>query len=150
MLSILELILPLITNVIGRVIPDANQAATVNAELQKALIDRQADIDRAVAEAAKVQAEVNLKEAESPSLFVAGWRPAIGWLCGAGVLYVFAVQPTVAWLCAMAGLQSPPLLDTSALMTLLLGMLGLGGLRTIEKTQGVESNTLKTVIVKKK
>lgn len=150
MLSILELILPLITSVVGRVIPDANQAATINAELQKALIERQGEIDRAIAEAAKTQAEVNLKEAESPSLFVAGWRPAIGWLCAAGIFYVFAAQPTIAWFCAIFGIQSPPLLDTSALMTLLLGMLGLGGLRTYEKTQGVESNTLRTVVVKKR
>src|SRR5262245_64353010 len=103
MLPILTLILPLISGVLGKIIPDAGQAAQVNAELQKALIEQQGEIQKAVAEAAKAQAEVNLAEAQSPSLFVAGWRPFIGWVCGCGFVYGFIIQPLFTWGSVMFG-----------------------------------------------
>lgn len=149
MLSIIQLLLPLLTGVIVKVIPDNAKAAEINAELQKALIERQGEIDKAVADAARAQAEVNLKEAEHPSLFVSGWRPAVGWICVAGCLYGFAVQPTFAWFSTMIGVSSPPVLDMSTLIGLLTGMLGMGGLRTYEKVQGVESNTLSRPVLRR-
>lgn len=149
MLSIIQLLLPLLTGVIGKVIPDNAKAAEINAELQKALIERQGDIDKAVADAARAQAEVNLKEAEHPSMFVAGWRPAVGWICAAGCLYGFAVQPTIAWFSTMIGVSSPPVLDMSTLIGLLTGMLGMGGLRTYEKIEGVESNSLSRPVLRR-
>jgi hypothetical protein len=77
------------------------------------------------------QIEVNKVEAAHKSLFVAGWRPAIGWICGFALLYSTIVSPILGiWL-------EVPEVDTSLLTTVLMGMLGLGAMRTFEKTKGV-------------
>jgi hypothetical protein len=143
MLGILTLLLPLISGVLGKIIPDAGQAAQVNAELQKALIEQQGEIDKAIAEAAKSQNEVNLAEAQSPSIFVSGWRPAVGWCCAAGFTYATILQPILGWFAAMAGITTPPIVESTILMTTLGGMLGLGSMRTVEKVQGVDRQNLK-------
>lgn len=85
------------------------------------------------------QLSVNQAEASNPSVFVAGWRPFIGWVCGAALVYHYIVRPMLPWLLAMFGKPVPPIppLDMGDLITILLGMLGLGGLRTYEKKQGV-------------
>jgi hypothetical protein len=85
------------------------------------------------------QLEVNKAEASNPSVFVAGWRPFIGWVCGAALVYHYIVRPMLPWLLALLGKPMPPIppLDMGDLITILLGMLGLGGLRTYEKKQGV-------------
>ncbi len=100
-----------------------------------------------VARAAQIESQlilaqiaVNKAEAESPSIFKGGWRPAVGWVCVAGLVYSFFLQPLLPW--AVGVLHSAPVaplptLDTSTLMTLLLGMLGLGGMRTFEKGRRV-------------
>lgn len=143
MLGILTLLMPLLSGVVGKLIPDAGKAAEVNAELQKALIERQGDIEKAIAEAAKAQAEINLRNADSPSMFVSGWRPFVGWVCGVGCAYGFIAQPFLAWFSGLAGVVMPPVLDMATLLGLLGGLLGLGGLRTVEKVQGVERQALK-------
>lgn len=80
------------------------------------------------------QIDVNKQEAASTSIFVAGWRPFIGWICGIGLACQFIVGPLFAWIAALARHpQVFPTLDLGTLMTLLLGMLGLGGMRTYEK-----------------
>ena len=77
------------------------------------------------------QIEVNKVEAAHKSLFVAGWRPAIGWICGFALLYSTIISPILGiWL-------EVPEVDTSLLTTVLMGMLGLGAMRTFEKTKGV-------------
>jgi hypothetical protein len=85
------------------------------------------------------QLSVNQAEASNPSVFVAGWRPFIGWVCGAALVYHYIVRPLLPWLLALIGKPVPaiPPLDMGDLITILLGMLGLGGLRTYEKKQGV-------------
>jgi len=83
------------------------------------------------------QLEINKTEAASPSLFVSGWRPAIGWVCGAACAWNWVGLPVVKALLLITGHQlalSPA--DISEMMPILLGMLGLGGLRTIEKLNG--------------
>lgn len=142
MLSILTLLMPLLSSVVGKVIPDAGKAAEVNAELQRALIAQQGELDKAVHEAAKAQAEINLKNADSPSMFVSGWRPFVGWVCGIGCAYGFILQPFLAWFSGLAAVALPPVLDMATLLGLLGGLLGLGGLRTVEKIQGVDRNGL--------
>ena len=84
------------------------------------------------------QIEVNKAEAGSSSAFVAGWRPFIGWVCGMGCAWNWIGLPVAKFGLAVAGhpLQLDPA-DLSEMMPLLLGMLGLGGLRTFEKTKGV-------------
>lgn len=83
------------------------------------------------------QLDTNKQEAASQSLFVAGWRPFIGWVCGSGLAIQFIVNPIFTWIAALA--KHPvqfPSLDLGTLMTLLFGMLGLGAMRTYEKVQG--------------
>ena len=89
-------------------------------------------------ELAKGQLSVNAVEAASSSLFVAGWRPFIGWTCGAAFAYKFVLAPfAVLVLTAMGNPISLPVLDFTEMSTILLGMLGLGGMRTVEKIKGV-------------
>lgn len=85
------------------------------------------------------QLAVNQAEATNPSIFVAGWRPFIGWVCGAALVYHYIARPMLPWLLALFGQPVVPIppLDMGDLITILLGMLGLGGLRTYEKKQGV-------------
>jgi hypothetical protein len=83
----------------------------------------------------------NQAEAQHNSLFVAGWRPFIGWCGGAGVAYSFLIQPFGSWLAAVIDQPALPVLDTSVLMSLVMTMLGFGGYRTYEKMQGVSRNS---------
>jgi len=77
-------------------------------------------------------------EAQHTSLFVAGWRPAIGWICVLGRGYNFLLYPMMTWLVAVAGAEfTPPPLLSENLMELVMGMLGLGALRSFEKWKGV-------------
>lgn len=84
------------------------------------------------------QLEVNKTEAASKSLFVAGWRPFIGWTCGLGFLGNFILIPFGNFGLAVAGVDiAIPMIDTSQMMPVLMGMLGLGAMRTVEKVQKV-------------
>ena len=93
------------------------------------------------------QLKINEKEASHASIFVAGWRPAIGWICGVGIGWNFVIQPLISWVAFLVpegpDLSSAPQLDIGDLMTLLLGMLGLGGMRTYEKRLGVARTGIK-------
>jgi hypothetical protein len=82
------------------------------------------------------QLEVNAKEAQSPHLFVAGWRPFVGWCSGLGFLYAAIGQPVLNWAAVINQFPPPPPIDTDLLLYVLGGMLGLGALRTYEKTKG--------------
>lgn len=89
----------------------------------------------------QAQIETNQKEAESKSWFVAGWRPACGWCCALALFVQFLVAPLATWTASLLGHRIAfPDLDMATLMPLLAGMLGLGGLRTIEKIQGAAGN----------
>lgn len=85
-----------------------------------------------------VQAEINKVEAQHRSVFVAGWRPFIGWVCGFALAYSFIVRDLMAWAIVAGGYEvaSPPELAMEHLITILMALLGLGGLRTFEKMQG--------------
>ncbi len=83
------------------------------------------------------QIETNKVEAANPNMFVAGWRPFVGWVCGTGFAVQFVIAPIAEWLAALTGHPVKfPELDMDTLLTLLGGMLGLGGLRTFEKLKG--------------
>lgn len=91
------------------------------------------------------QMEINKTEAQNQNLFVAGWRPAIGWVGALAMAYQFLLYPLLVW--AWVWLQAeqivpqdvkpPPMLDTEALWVILSGMLGIAGMRSFEKTRGV-------------
>jgi len=88
--------------------------------------------ERHALEIAKGQLEVNKVEAAHKNLFVAGWRPAIGWICGFALLYSTILSPIIGiWF-------TVPAVDSSLLTTVLMGMLGLGAMRTVEKVKGVQ------------
>lgn len=86
----------------------------------------------------ELQVELNKIEAGHRSIFVAGWRPYIGWVCGTALAYQFILQPLITYAIAIwsPSTQPPPLLDFGPLMTVVVALLGLGGLRTVEKLGG--------------
>ena len=135
-------LIPIIGQVIGRVVPD--QAAATDAKLRLAemvqrgeLADLEADV-----KLASGQLEINRAEAGSGRLFVAGWRPAVGWICAIALGYQFLLRPLLAWASMIYSIPVPPELDLATLLTLLFGLLGLGTLRTVEKGFGVARGKL--------
>jgi hypothetical protein len=121
-----------VTGLLDKVIEDKDQKAQLAHELAT-MADRHAQ-DLALA-----QIEVNKAEASSGSLFKGGWRPFIGWVCGGAFAYHFVLQPVIVFGVLTAGIDLPPLpeFDMASLMTVMMGMLGLGGLRTYEKQKGL-------------
>ena len=131
-------LIPVLGNMFDRLFPDPKAAA--EAKLQVMEMAQRGDLAQLDADLrmATGQLEVNKVEAGHQSIFVAGWRPAIGWVCGAAFAFKFVVGPSIAVL--MAALGHPielPEFDFSEMSTILLGMLGLGTLRTVEKVKGV-------------
>ena len=82
------------------------------------------------------QLEINAREAAHPSRWVSGWRPYYGWIGGTGFGYAVLLQPMLAWVSLIKGWPVPPLLDVELLMVVAGGLLGLGGLRSFDKTKG--------------
>lgn len=123
--------------VIDRLFPDPTQAANAKLELIKLQQSGELAMMSADVEIAKGQMAVNQAEAAG-GLFVAGWRPFVGWTCGAAFAYKFVLAPALAFGMTAAGHPvTLPVLDFTEMSTVLLGMLGLGGLRTVEKVKGV-------------
>ena len=126
----------LVDTFIGKFVKDKDLAAKLQAEARSQ--EFQGDINLSLA-----QVSLNQTEAASKSIFVAGWRPFIGWICGFGLAYAFILSPIMRFAVVLA-METPPdfpVLDISELMPILLGMLGLGGLRTYEKVKGVSRET---------
>ena len=94
--------------------------------------------ERHMHEANMGQIEINKAEAQHRSMFVAGWRPFLGWGLSFAMLWHFVLAPVTIFGFAYSGMPAPdlPMFDMDSLMTVLLGMLGLGGLRTVEKIKG--------------
>ncbi|MEM9388805.1 MAG: 3TM-type holin [Pseudomonadota bacterium] len=128
---------PIIKPLIDR-IPDPNERARAAEDIEKSML-------AAITSLVQGQLAINAKEAEHGSWFVAGWRPAVGWTCCGGLAWNFVVAPIAQWAAFLFGvdLSSAPQLDISELITILLGMLGLGGLRTYEKRMGVARTGVK-------
>ena len=85
------------------------------------------------------QIDLNKQEAAHQSMFVAGWRPFVGWTCGVALAYHFILSPILSFILVLAGVETPvPTFEFSQFSTILMGMLGLGGLRSYEKMKGVQ------------
>jgi len=98
----------------------------------------QHELDTEIHKANLAQIDVNKAEASHKSLFVAGWRPFVGWVCAGALAYHFILQPVLVFAISVYGVSiTLPEFDMGSLMTILMGMLGLGGLRTLEKVQKV-------------
>ena len=127
----LELLINPITGLLDKFIPDADEKARLAHEIAT-LAERQAH------EIAKAQIAVNNTEASHKSLFVAGWRPATGWICASGLGFNYIVVPLGNFYLAVSGNSIViPSLDLSEMLPVLMGMLGLGAYRTYEKTKKV-------------
>lgn len=125
----------LLHGILNRVLPEKmseETGAKLQQELTTALV--QGDLAKTLAQLA-----VNTEEAKSEKLFVSGWRPAVGWVCAAAFGYSFVLQPFLVFGLTALKWEAPPLpaLDMGPLMAVLGGILGLGGLRTVEKVKGV-------------
>ena len=117
--------------VIDRVWADPVQASAARLELIK--IQQSGELAQIVG-----QMDINKAEAANPNLFVAGWRPFVGWVCATGFGVQFVIGPLGEWVSALAGHPVKfPQMDLGSMMPLLFGMLGLGAYRTAEKIQGV-------------
>ena len=131
-----NLLIPAVTSLLDKVIPDPQAKAEAQLKmLEMAQKGELAALD-ADMKLALGQLEVNKIEAGT-DLFRGGWRPAVGWLCAAGLAYQFLLQPILPWVVGLFGIMVTPLpaIDNETLMVLLTGMLGLGGLRTYEKVK---------------
>jgi len=121
-----------VTGLLDKFIEDKDQKAKLAHEIAT-MAEKQAH-DNAMA-----QIEVNKIEAASPDFFKSSWRPFIGWVCGVAFAYHFVLQPIIIFVVALFGADIPtlPEFDMASLMTVLGGLLGLGGLRTYEKSKGL-------------
>lgn len=128
----INLIIPSVLTLLEKVIPDQNERQKLAHEIAT-LAQKQAH------ENAMAQIDVNKTEAASSSIFKGGWRPFIGWVCGVSFAYHFVLQPVLVFTLTYLGHPVPelPEFDMASLMTVLGGLLGLGGLRTFEKYKGI-------------
>jgi len=136
----IQFLLPIIGTVLEKVLPDPKAAAEAKLKMLELAQQGQLAALDAEVKLAVGQLEINKEEAKSGSLFVSGWRPACGWVCALALAYQYLLRPLGGVLAALVGVSLPPLppLDES-LWGLLFGLLGLGGLRSMEKIKGVAS-----------
>lgn len=121
---------------IDRLFPDPT--ARAQAKLQLVALQQNGELAKLSAETdlLKGQQAINQVEAASEHIFISGWRPFIGWICGAAFAYHFVLQPLLAFLFSAAGHPvTLPVFQMNELSTVLMGMLGLGGMRTFEKVK---------------
>ena len=124
-MSILNSLIGPVTGLLDKFIEDKDKKNAIAFELAT-MAEKHAQ------ELAKGQLEVNKTEAAHKSLFVAGWRPAIGWICGMALLYSTILAPILGiWF-------TVPPVDSALLTSVLMGMLGLGAMRTVEKAKGIQ------------
>lgn len=128
----LQALIAPVTGLLDKFVEDADQKAKLAHEIAT-LAERQAH------EAAMGQILTNREEAKHKSIWVSGWRPCVGWVCAIALAYHFVFAPLLVFGIAWYGAEIPelPAFDMDSLMTVLLGMLGLGGLRTYEKQKGL-------------
>jgi hypothetical protein len=122
-------------DVVGKVLDKVLPDPKAKAEALQKLEDLRQSGDLAIIAG---QVDINKIEAGSADPFTSRWRPFIGWVCGAALAFQLVVGPLIVWGTALAGHPvAAPAMQTELLTTLLIGMLGLGGMRTVEKLQGV-------------
>ena len=131
-MSILTSLIGPVSGILDKVIPDKDMKAKLAHELAT-MADTHAQ------QALLAQLEINKAEPASGSVFKGGWRPFVGWVCGIALLYHFILSPLIIFSVTLTGIEIPPIpeFDMGSLMTVLMGMLGLGGLRTYEKQKGI-------------
>tara|TARA_R100001082_G_scaffold22547_1_gene10877 strand:- start:530 stop:949 length:420 start_codon:yes stop_codon:yes gene_type:complete len=136
--ALLPSILPVVTDVVGRFLPeDKEKKAQAEREIRASLEENLAKVNLA-------QAQANIEQAKHPSIFVAGARPAIMWICAFALGWQFILAPISSWIIiTWYPTVTLPMLETGELTSLVLALLGLGGMRTAEKWRGVARNSIK-------
>ena len=131
-MSLLNSLIGPATQILDKFVEDKDQKAKLAHELATMA-------DRLAHEQQLAQIAVNKEEAASGSLFKGGWRPFVGWVCGVAFCYHFILQPVIIFIVALTGADIPdlPSFDMGTLLTVLGGMLGIGGLRSYEKSKGL-------------
>ena len=130
--------IPLLGNLIGPVTGLLDKFIEDKDVKNKLAHDLSTMAERHAQELAKGQLEINKAEAQSRNVFVAGWRPFIGWTCGVAMAYNYVIHPILIFTLAQFNyLVAIPALDLSEMMPVLMGMLGLGSLRSFEKYKGI-------------
>jgi hypothetical protein len=133
MLGIVESVVGVAGKVLDKFIEDKDLKTKLSHELKHQIVS----LDLA-------QAQTNLEQAKHPSIFIAGARPAIMWICAFGLGWQFVFQPVAAWIIAVSGSDVLlPLFETEGLMPLTLSLLGLGGMRSFEKYKGIQRDNMK-------
>lgn len=129
-LSIFDAVTPVVNKILSY-IPDPQQKLEAQQALMQGLYQWDAQ-----------QSAINVEEAKNSSIFIAGWRPFIGWTCGAAFAYKFVLQPFLVFIIISCQIKFDikllPALDWAEMSTVLLGMLGLGGMRSFEKYNGIK------------
>jgi len=133
MLGIVESVVGVAGKVLDKFIEDKDLKTKLTHELKSQIVS----LDLA-------QAQANIEQAKHPSIFIAGARPAIMWICAFGLGWQFVFQPVAAWIIAVSGSDVLlPLFETEGLMPLTLSLLGLGGMRSFEKYKGIQRDNMK-------
>jgi len=132
MIPLITTLLPSVMDVAGRFLPeDKEKRAAAEREIEAKLTESLANIDLA-------NLKINEADAKSGNWFQSGWRPFIGWSCGFALAYTYVMQPILTFGLAQAGyLIDLPAVNLGEMMPVLMGLLGLGGLRTFEKVKGI-------------
>jgi len=131
MIAALTAILPNVLGIVDKIVPDKASAELAKQKIEMELISAANEINR-------LQAETNKVEAGHRSIWVAGWRPFIGWSAGVGVCYFFCLQPLIQWGVAISGSTiALPTFPEEALFEMVFALLGMAGLRSFEKIKGV-------------
>ena len=133
MLGIAESVIGVAGKVLDKFVEDKDLKTKLSHELKSQIVS----LDLA-------QAQTNLEQAKHPSIFVAGARPAIMWICAFGLGWQFVFQPVAVWIIAVGGIDVVlPIIETEGLLSLTLALLGLGGMRSFEKSKGILRNNMK-------
>jgi Holin of 3TMs, for gene-transfer release len=141
----LSAVVDLGAKLIDNLIPDKNQATALKIKLLE--LQQSGDLAQLAADTdiARAQAVIDQNEANNKSIFVAGWRPFVGWVCGFALAYNLMLQPLLQFALVASGVHfditSLPKLDSTELTTILFGMLGLGAARTVEKVKGINAGS---------
>jgi len=150
-MNLLDLGIGSIIKSVGNVIDDLHTSD--EEELKLGLEAKKLELEEKVIEAniLKGQTDINIEEAKHKSIFVAGWRPFIGWVGGFALVYQFIAYPLLIWLWFIlqakgilsANFNPPPVLDTGTLTVILTGMLGIAGMRTFDKLKNTQTDIIK-------
>ena len=133
MLGIAESVIGVAGKVLDKFVEDKDPKTKLSHELKSQIVS----LDLA-------QAQTNLEQAKHSSVFIAGARPAIMWICAFGLGWQFVFQPVAAWIIIVSGSDMMlPVFETEGLMPLTLSLLGLGGMRSFEKFKGIQRNNMK-------